>query len=341
MTKIPDSVEEFQDVVERLTAAEWKVVLERINRSTHARAKADEDVSGHLADDIMEMVRRKRTPAQKEARRAALERLHARNAAIARAVSRMTAASQAEATRKAVSVLLQNATVALGLRARLMKSPDGRRAMETLLAPFEGLTEGTMPRANGTTVRPRSAPGPTLSSRRRAGGSGLRARPKRLSPDHTAVRKLVAEIRSRLKRPADLASLTARERLIYRVVVTMDEEIQNGGVDQFLRNNSGDEGQRVIADLRKIGARGAHQVLSEAAAWFKGRRIPTDASSRFDQLIAAEARDPEEFGVKSETLTRRYYDATPELYRAVLSYESDGRTSPLRQRARERWKGRS
>ena len=68
-----DSIEQFHGKVEGLSAEEWQLIVTQSRKSAGGRAKAAEDVSGHLAEQIMKMVRRKRTPEEKEAQRSATE----------------------------------------------------------------------------------------------------------------------------------------------------------------------------------------------------------------------------------------------------------------------------
>jgi hypothetical protein len=130
----------------------------------------------------------------------------------------------------------------------------------------------------------------------------------------------VKQVHTKLRKPADFATLTPAEQLLFRVATVMDGEMHNGGLDQYLRNGSGDDAQQVMADLERIGARGALDVLRTAAGWFDGGVIPTDRDARFDQLIAAEERDPVAFASTSEELSRQYLRTTPELYARLQEF---------------------
>ena len=138
--------------------------------------------------------------------------------------------------------------------------------------------------------------------------------------DYKALQLTLDRIRSRFRKPADFAKLTAGEQLLFRVAIAMDPEIMNGGIDQYLRNASGDAAEQVRADLRTIGAHPALAVLDEAAQWFDGGIIPRDLDARFDQLLAAEERDPDGFEARGDELSRRYAKAAPELYGKLMDF---------------------
>jgi hypothetical protein len=155
-----------------------------------------------------------------------------------------------------------------------------------------------------------------LALRRVKRPGGAQRRP----PDYEALLLLTDRIRSRFRKPSDFDKLTAGEQLVFRVAIAMDAEIANGGIDQYLRNASGDDAEQVRADLRMIGARRALAVLDEAAQWFDGGVIPRELDERFDQLVAAEERDPEGFEPKEDELSRRYAKAAPELYGTLMDF---------------------
>ena len=134
------------------------------------------------------------------------------------------------------------------------------------------------------------------------------------------VQEVVTRIRARFKKPADFARLTPSEQLIFRLAVVFDGEMRNGGIDQYLRNQSGDTAQEVATDLQRINATRALKILQAAAEWFPGARIPTDQDERFDYLIAAEKRDPEAFAEKGDALSRQYLVAANELYRQLSAF---------------------
>ena len=48
--------------------------------------------------------------------------------------------------------------------------------------------------------------------------------------------------------------------------------------------------------------------------------IPSDLDERFDQLVATEAEDPDQFERLQDTLSRRYLKAAPELYAKLADY---------------------
>ena len=138
--------------------------------------------------------------------------------------------------------------------------------------------------------------------------------------DFRDVQEVVTRIRTRFRKPADFARLTPSEQLIFRLAVVFDGEMRNGGIDQYLRNQSGDTALEVATDLQRIKATRALKILLAAAEWFSGARIPTDQDARFDALIAAEKRDPEAFAEKGDALSRQYLVAADELYRQLLRF---------------------
>jgi hypothetical protein len=113
--------------------------------------------------------------------------------------------------------------------------------------------------------------------------------------DRQVVQLGIEHIRARFRRPSDFSKLTLGEQLVFRVAMTMDAEMLNGGIDQYLRNESGRDAQQVRADLARIGAEKTLAVLDGAVSWFQNGVIPSDPDERFDQLVAAEAENPDQF----------------------------------------------
>lgn len=139
--------------------------------------------------------------------------------------------------------------------------------------------------------------------------------------DAEALRAVSARVRTRFRNfNTDAAQLTPAERIIFRVFIELDSEVANGGLDQYVRNSSGDRAQDALHDLKAIAATGSWRVLNEMSEWFPGKEIPSDLDSRFDQLIEMEDADEAGFETRMDTLTDRFRAALPEMYSKLMDY---------------------
>jgi Domain of unknown function (DUF4375) len=140
------------------------------------------------------------------------------------------------------------------------------------------------------------------------------------SPAYNALVAIVDRIRTRYRRATDVELLTGAERRLLRLIVELDGEIANGGLDQYLRNSSGDHAQEALSDLEAIGASAVADVLRTAAAWFPDGVISPDSDTRFDQLIAIEDSDADGFEDRITALTKQYREGAPALYELLMDY---------------------
>jgi hypothetical protein len=151
------------------------------------------------------------------------------------------------------------------------------------------------------------------------------ASPRR-SPAYNALVAIIDRIRTRYRRPPDADRLTPTERRLYRLIVELDGEIANGGMDQYLRNSSGDHAQEALSDLEAVGASAAADALRNAAAWFPGGVISPDRDIRFDHLSAMEDSDSEGFEERMTALTRQYRAGAPALYELLMDHVEQHRS---------------
>ncbi len=72
---------------------------------------------------------------------------------------------------------------------------------------------------------------------------------------------------------------------IVRLVKLLEDEVDNGGFDQFFFNSGGDEIEEMIEGLQKIGALKTADIAKRAAAKFPGGMPPKDRFVRQDVLL--------------------------------------------------------
>ena len=80
-----------------------------------------------------------------------------------------------------------------------------------------------------------------------------------------------------------LLQLPLYDRYIW-LVCSFSEQVQNGGIDQFLFNSSGDYVAETLEALAAIGASNFHRALEQACALFPNGRPSEDHETREDQV---------------------------------------------------------
>jgi hypothetical protein len=111
---------------------------------------------------------------------------------------------------------------------------------------------------------------------------------------------------------ADLARMTRGQRALYSLV-SVDDEIQNGGFSQLFFNATGSLVDEAIDGARLFGARRYETLLRRSGRLFPGRRVPEDFERRNSQLAriseAALTRlDDAWFAAWERDPLARYYD---------------------------------
>ena len=72
---------------------------------------------------------------------------------------------------------------------------------------------------------------------------------------------------------------------IVRLIQQLEDEVNNGGFDQFFYNSAGDETAMIIQSLETVGALKMADIVKRAAAKFPGGMPPIDRSLRQDLLL--------------------------------------------------------
>ncbi|HEY1123299.1 MAG TPA: DUF4375 domain-containing protein [Haloferula sp.] len=102
------------------------------------------------------------------------------------------------------------------------------------------------------------------------------------------------------------ASLT-RPQQLYKAVFILDAEINNGGLDQYFVNSSGDHWRDALEGLKTMGDLKRAEVLEEAVVKFGNGGPSTERRTRQRQLAAIARKDENAF----EALDARYYSKEP------------------------------
>ena len=147
----------------------------------------------------------------------------------------------------------------------------------------------------------------------------LRRAPGGTAPDYDAALAIWNRIETRFKRASDYASLTHGEQLFHRVFFALDSEVENGGLHQYLENSSGDDAERVKADLTEIGAAELRKVLDDLSGLFPSHDIPEERVARLDALAESE-ENVENFDELFEEADAQYGRAAQTLYTHLMNY---------------------
>jgi hypothetical protein len=81
------------------------------------------------------------------------------------------------------------------------------------------------------------------------------------------------------------ALLTGGRLKIVELIKTLEDEVNNGGFDQFFYNSAGDNTAEIIRALETIGAGSMADIVKRAAAKFPGGMPPKDRFRRQDILL--------------------------------------------------------
>ncbi|MCC7014305.1 MAG: DUF4375 domain-containing protein [Planctomycetes bacterium] len=125
------------------------------------------------------------------------------------------------------------------------------------------------------------------------------------------VRTLTARVDKLGLRP-----LSEPERTVY-LIWNFTHALDNGGVDAFFYNKSGEHAEKTVEALYVIGAKQLAKLLEESIALFPDGDVPSDIDERTDVLEEI-ARDTEDV---FERLRISYDDQTSErILRATFKY---------------------
>ncbi|MBX3180515.1 MAG: DMP19 family protein [Candidatus Hydrogenedentes bacterium] len=81
-----------------------------------------------------------------------------------------------------------------------------------------------------------------------------------------------------------LERLSREARLVF-VLWNFDNEIHNGGFDQFFFNSLGDQCEEILGYLDEVGAENCHRMLRSAMSQFPGGEVPADRLKRQEVLL--------------------------------------------------------
>src|SRR5260370_6308697 len=73
---------------------------------------------------------------------------------------------------------------------------------------------------------------------------------------------------------------------IHKLIEGLEDEVNNGGFDQFFYNSAGDHTEETIKALQTIGAYKVAEIVKRAAVMFPGGMPPTERFRRQDVLLS-------------------------------------------------------
>lgn len=114
---------------------------------------------------------------------------------------------------------------------------------------------------------------------------------------------------------AGYQNLTETEKYISGVYF-YEAEVNNGGLDQYFFNSTGDRWKMTLAGLHKIGAHHAAEIFQNAVALFGPEGPAEEGIKRQNQLQQFSDADRE----KEEQLTDEFYKYEDNLSDLVTSY---------------------
>jgi hypothetical protein len=85
---------------------------------------------------------------------------------------------------------------------------------------------------------------------------------------------------------------------VFRAVWELEEQVNNGGFDQYFWNSSGDSAHAVVGALESIGATNAAQIVAAACGLFRGGsppRVRAEREARIDALTDVERAALDDF----------------------------------------------
>ena len=139
------------------------------------------------------------------------------------------------------------------------------------------------------------------------------------TPDYEALLGITDRIATRFRDPESFRELTRGEQIVYLLGFELDAELQNGGIDQYLWNSSGDNAEAARQHLREVGALDVLALLERVACVFAGGVIPADRDERQAALERAE-EEGAALGELFDAVTREYHRCEDELYRRLVDF---------------------
>lgn len=103
----------------------------------------------------------------------------------------------------------------------------------------------------------------------------------------------------------------------------LEREINNGGINQFFYNSSGDFAHETLTSLRTIGANKTADILQQAIDQFPSSTVPKDRAKRQEILEQIENKADEVW----EQLDHAFYKYGDNLYDLNIEYIKQNRNS--------------
>ena len=141
-----------------------------------------------------------------------------------------------------------------------------------------------------------------------------------VTPDWVAGVAITDRIRTRFQRPADWATLTHGEQLVFTLHCALDAEVKNGGLHQYLSNSSGDGAEVVKGYLSELEATELRAMFDDVSALFPNAVIPSDRASRDAILWPSDESARLAIMNDVEVIERRYAGSWDDLWRRVMDY---------------------
>lgn len=110
--------------------------------------------------------------------------------------------------------------------------------------------------------------------------------------------------------------LNGIERVFY-LCQTFEIEMNNGGIDQYYRNSSGNYANETVEALVTIGAKHTALILDRGNGVFKEGIVPEDRNERIDEM---EHFDYSEISWLFDELDHEFYQYIENIERLTLEY---------------------
>ncbi len=120
------------------------------------------------------------------------------------------------------------------------------------------------------------------------------------------------------KRTISKASLTPEQLRIVELIESLENEVNNGGFDQFFYNSAGDDTSEIIQALKTVRAVKMASIVTRAAAKFPVRMPPKDRARRQDVLLRV-SPDGDAFAALDDAFYQ-YPDDLADLLRKYVSH---------------------
>jgi hypothetical protein len=275
----------------QIDLAGWRRVRDRFKANERAVHRAREEAAGVFFD--MYPVSPIGSPVQVATRAAIAEQRPLIDAAVEKVPEERVSFEQNIKTFRSVAFIAWQALTSVHrTHPELESTPRGRRAAATIVALFEGVLPDDVLQPPPVSAEPGAeAPDDADEPKRieRVAPPRRRRRtpirPATSAANEAALREIIKDIGRRWKDRASRERLSHAEQVIDALGRIVDGEIQNGGIDQFLINDSGDVAEFAVASLAEIGAADTEAILRRTLTIFPGGKVPADAEARRVHIV--------------------------------------------------------